>query len=170
MVKAYRLGSPSGNHPVYSTGRAEGRWNREGAPIMYASLAFSTAVLETLVHLGVHPKEGQQRYVVINIPDGLIDCLPDDLIDCGPRKGLPPDREAEYYEVARDFVDQWLVEETSKPVLGVPSVLSPSDDNLMIHIEHPDFEKIRPGKEELYKWDPRLFSYEEERSEEDGSR
>ena len=51
-VRAYRIGDPAGQFPVWSaegSRRPAGRWHEAGAEVIYASENYSTAMLEELV-------------------------------------------------------------------------------------------------------------------------
>jgi hypothetical protein len=43
-------------------------------------------------------------------------------------------------------------------VLGVPSVVIPSELNFLLNPEHPDFSKIEIGNPKPVGWDPRLLA------------
>lgn len=71
-LRAYRMGDPAGEHPVYSgagSRRYPGRWNERGQAVIYASEHYSTALLETLARTGEVPRN--QHYVAIEIPAGV---------------------------------------------------------------------------------------------------
>ena len=43
-------------------------------------------------------------------------------------------------------------------VLGVPSVVIPSELNFLLNPEHPDYSKIEIGTPKPVGWDPRLLA------------
>ena len=71
-MRAYRIGDPAGQFPVWSTEgarRVSGRWHETGAEVIYASEHYSTAMLEALVHWnGALPPN--QHFIRITIPKG----------------------------------------------------------------------------------------------------
>jgi RES domain-containing protein len=86
------------------------------------------------------------RAFAIEIPDGLI--------------GIPrsyPARWRTDYQVSRAFGDAWL-RAGAKPVLRVPSVITPGEWNYLLNPLHPEFSLswIVSGPT-AYAFDPRLF-------------
>ena len=71
-MRAYRIGDPAGQFPVWSTEgakRTSGRWHEAGDAVIYASEHYSTALLEKLVHWnGALPPN--QHFIEITIPAG----------------------------------------------------------------------------------------------------
>ena len=69
-VRAWRIGDPQGQFPVWSTEgarRVSGRWHEAGSDVIYASESYPTAMLEKLVHWnGVLPPN--QHFIEIHIP------------------------------------------------------------------------------------------------------
>ena len=58
-LRAYRMGDPAGEHPVFSGEGARvyrGRWNERGQAVIYASEHYSTALLEVLARTGEMPR------------------------------------------------------------------------------------------------------------------
>ena len=147
---AYRLGDAAGRFEVFhpKAGEDGGRWNSPGSPVLYAAPVFSTAMLEKLAHLGGIHGRIKQRYVVTDIPD--------DIEQEHVGRGDLPGWHVEKSRAARKFGDLWLAEQRT-PVLFVPSVLSPFDDNLLINLQHPDARRILPSDEHPFVWDDRLL-------------
>jgi hypothetical protein len=52
---------------------------------------------------------------------------------------------------------KWAMEKRSA-VLGVPSVVIPSELKYLLNPEHPDFSKIEIGPSKPVGWDPRLLT------------
>ena len=138
-----------GAYPVYSgagVARVPGRWNAADQPAIYASLAFSTALLEKLARLGELPSN--QHRVEITLPEGL------SYEELGPEslRGWDdhvPDR-------ARAFGAAWFAQARSA-VLIVPCVIAWPDRNVLINPDHPEADGITVGRETLVRWDERLF-------------
>ncbi len=141
----------TGRHPVWSAEGARlhgGRWNARGQGVIYAALAYSTAMLEVLVHANRLQPPSASRHVVAEIPDGVaVERLDPALL---PGWDAPEQRAAQAHGA------QWWRERRTA-VLLVPSVLSPFDWNAVIHADHPDSARIVAAEEAPVRWDPRLF-------------
>lgn len=150
-LTAWRIGDPQGEFPIWSDGgarRTAGRWHETGAAVIYASLSYSTAMLEKLVHFnGVMPSG--QHFIAIRIPTGTAyETVNPDLIE----GWAEPNGNA-----ARAFAAAWYREKRSA-VLIVPSVVARMERNVVFNTLHPDFSGIEPGLETPVWWDARLFS------------
>lgn len=149
-VRAFRIGDPNGQFPVFSDGGArevEGRWHRAGASVIYLAEHYSTAMLEKLAHWnGVLP--ANQHFVEVEIPAGVSYevVTPDVLPDWHLRDG----------NAARDYGMGWY-EERRSAVLFVPSVVARMERNIILNSQHPDFAKVRCELETPVWWDDRLF-------------
>lgn len=149
-MRAYRIGDPAGQHPVWSAEgarRVDGRWHGRGDTVIYASRHYSTAMLEKLVHWnGLLPPN--QHFVEITIPAGT------------SYEVFSADHQPEWFhpdgEVARRYGHAWIAEGRSA-VLLVPSVVARMEENLLINPAHPDAAAIQPGLERPVWWDARLF-------------
>lgn len=148
---AYRIGRHSAERPIYDTTGSEvtpGRWNDYGEGVIYASACYSTAVLETLVHLA-GPEVPVSRHVAwLSIdPDTSFE-----FFDPVNHEGWDRDD----LEVARAYGSLWYREGRSA-VLVVPSVIAPSDRNLVINPNHPEtLRGIRFPIIEQFRLDKRL--------------
>ena len=110
-----------------------GRWNEKGTPLVYTSIAASTAMLEVIAHINA---PAMNRYLIrIEVPDDLWhgriqmlkpplgwDAVPDSIVS---RK-----------------VGQQFVANAQHPLLVVPSVIVPEDHNVLINPRHPDAGRI----------------------------
>ncbi|HEY1755857.1 MAG TPA: RES family NAD+ phosphorylase [Bryobacteraceae bacterium] len=125
-----------------------GRWNPVGTPMLYASTSLSLACLEILVHLS--PRQTPVSYVYSK---GNFEAL----------SGV----EAEYLAVT-DFrgdlrdVDStrragrgWAMQRQSLGLL-VPSVIIPTEMNVLLNPLHPAFEALTWGNPEPFEFDSRL--------------
>ena len=118
-----------------------GRWNSPGRPVVYTSSCGALATLEYLAHVTRFPKN--MWIVKIEVPDTL---------DFEMVNSFPADPAA-----FRQLGDEWLVANKS-PVLGVPSVLVPSQWNYLLNPKHPMFGAIKLIQENPFVYDPRLLS------------
>jgi RES domain-containing protein len=125
-----------------------GRWNRKGIPLVYASESQSLAMLEMLVQ----DEPLRARYVMIDarIPKGVtidrikVDDLPSDWRDVAARGKL------------QVIGTKWATQR-SAAVLAVPSVVVPAETNYLLNPLHPDFRRIKTGRPQKVKTDPRLL-------------
>ena len=149
-MRAYRIGNPAGQFPVWSAEgakRTSGRWHEAGAEVIYASENYSTAMLEKLVHWnGTLPPN--QHYIEITIPKGTSYAVvaAQTFPECFSSDG----------EAARRLGRRWY-EENPSAILVVPSVVARMERNIVINCRHPDFRGIRVGLETPVWWDRRLF-------------
>ena len=150
-MTAWRIGDPEGEFPIWDDGgarRTEGRWHRSGSGVIYASLSYSTAMLEKLVHYsGVLPNG--QHFIEITIPQGTSY----EVFSEAHRPGWA-DRDG---KVARAFGEDWLGA-TRSAVLIVPSVVARMERNIIFNTAHREFPKITTGLETPVWWDDRLFA------------
>ncbi|HSF47022.1 MAG TPA: RES family NAD+ phosphorylase [Burkholderiales bacterium] len=127
--------------------RAGSRWNSPGVRMGYASSSRPLAILEMLVHVTRHTVPADTILIPIEVPDELI----------MKAQGLPNDWNAlPYSSAARQFGDRWAREATSA-VLLVPSVILPSEDNLLINPAHPQFNRLEILPPESFQFDRRLL-------------
>jgi RES domain-containing protein len=116
-MRAYRIGNPAGQFPVWSAEgakRTSGRWHEAGVEVIYASENYSTAMLEKLVHWnGTLPPN--QHYIEITIPKGTSYAVvtAQTFPECFSSDG----------EAARRLGRRWY-EENPSAILIVPSVVA----------------------------------------------
>lgn len=149
-LTAYRIGDPAGQYPVFGAEgarRVQGRWHQAGDRVIYASLHYSTAMLEKLVHWnGALPPN--QHFVEITIPAGLsYEVVTPDVL---------PDWHTSDGEAARRFARGWY-DEGRSVVLLVPSLVARMERNVIINADHAEFPRIEAGLETPVWWDSRLF-------------
>jgi RES domain-containing protein len=146
----YRIGDPRGEWPVFSgegSRKYPGRWNDPGQEMIYLSEHLATAMLEKIIRLLTLPPN--QHYVDVAVPAGCTyeEVNPDAL----------PDWYSEDQVVARRFGAKWF-EEGRSLLLFVPSVVTRVEKNVLVNPRHPDFARLKPGRERPVYWDKRLFS------------
>ena len=148
-LRAYRIGDPAGDHPVYSGDGSRmypGRWNERGQSVIYTSEHYSTALLEMLARTGEIPCN--QHYVEIDIPAGVT-------YEVVTKDSLPGWCDVDG-AVARSFGSRWYTERRSA-ILIVPSVVARMEHNVLIHSSHDEASSISVGLETPVCWDLRLF-------------
>ncbi len=146
---AYRIGDATGEWPVFSGEGAKktpGRWNEQGQGPIYASLAYSTALLEKLVGMTILPPN--QHYIEIAIERGV---SYEELNEAHAEGWYRPDR-----RTARAYGGNWY-RECRSCVLIVPCVVTRVDRNILINTEHPDFAHVSASRERKSWLDERLF-------------
>jgi RES domain-containing protein len=111
------------------------RWHTAGHPIVYAAQSLSLAALEVLVHLKQTNDLQPFRAFILEVPDELI-LMPTSF----------PTRWRTDYSVSRGFGDAWL-KQGNKPVLRVPSVVTPGEWNFLLNPLHRDFSLKWVGDE-----------------------
>ena len=150
-MRVFRIAD--GRHPLWDgTGAAlvGGRWNSPGQPLIYASLSYACAMLETLAHAGIGRIPTTHRFVIGDLPDN-VDC------ERHAAGALPSGWDREGSQAARRFGDQWIAEHRSV-VLLVPSVVAKLEWNALINPLHPDFSQFAVSPPEAVIWDRRLFA------------
>ena len=147
LVKARHAASPLDGEGAR---RAGGRWNPKGMAMAYGSSTLSLAVLELLVHLDPAAIPDDLIAIEADVPDSLsvLQWLPTELA-AGWRKetSLPG---------LQTLGGGWLKAAPS-PVLLVPSVIVPSEANILINPAHPDAARIIVVARAPFSLDPRLF-------------
>jgi RES domain-containing protein len=108
-----------------------GRWNREGAPVLYASSSRALACLETLVHLsGFEPLPLNRYLVEITIPQAS-------------------------WKTRRTFDRNVWLDSRESLVAIVPSIIVPEEENVLLNPKHPDAEKLHVAKQRKWTYDLR---------------
>ena len=149
-LKAFRIGDPDGVYPIFDpTGSrmSPGRWNRMGSPMIYASLSYSTAMLEKLANgLGQMPRN--QHFIEITIDAGV----------SFERFSEPhhPGWDGTVMSVTRNYGHAWCVEGRSA-ILLAPSFVARMELNVLINPAHPDARNIHPDLPRPIWWDERVF-------------
>lgn len=129
--------------------RFGGRWNSPGTRVVYCSRTLALAALESLVHLN---PPVVFRYLAIPLD------FDDELLETTCAADLPDDwRERPPPRSAAEWGDRW-VKEARSPALEIPSVIIPSESNLLLNPAHPDFRKIRIGTPQEFAFDPPLIA------------
>jgi RES domain-containing protein len=130
--------------------RGGGRWNSKGVAVVYAADSIALAALELLIHL--HSHEILNSYRLFRIDIGEADLLTLDERDLPNdwRSDPPPSSTAR-------LGDGWVASNESLG-LKVPSVVIPSQRNLLINLAHPRFgPALKAVDEQPFVFDPRLL-------------
>lgn len=149
-MQIFRIGDK--RHPLWDgTGAAlvGGRWNSPGRQVIYGSLSYACAMLETLAHASIGRIPKTHRFLIVDVPLGIA-------VERHDARDLPSAWDAENSSSARNFGDQWLKEARSA-ILLVPSVVAKLELNALVNPLHPDAPKLIISKPEIVVWDKRLF-------------
>lgn len=147
LVKARHADSPLDGE---GSRRAGGRWNLPGLPLAYCASTLSLAVLELLVHLDPVAMPTDLVAIEIEIPEAL-----------PVERWLPGQLPAGWREEGGKSALQalggaWLKAASCGLVL-VPSVVVPSETNVLINPRHPDAAGLLVVGKTPFTLDPRLF-------------
>lgn len=130
--------------------RYGGRWNPVGVPVLYCSDSLALAALEVLVHVRAAMRTVHYHAAGIEIPDG---CVAEP-----PTQQLPPTwRQIPCDPAAQDVSAEW-VRSARSLALAVPSVIVPSEHNILLNAHHPEFARVRVTQNFAFLFDPRLAS------------
>lgn len=149
-MRIFRIGDE--RHPLWDgTGAAlvGGRWNSPGRPVIYGSLSYACAMLETLAHAGIGRIPATHRFVIADVPEEVA-------IERHDANELPQEWDTENSASAREFGDQWIQERRSA-ILLVPSVIAKQEWNALVNPLHPDSARLTLSPSEKVVWDKRLF-------------
>ena len=125
-----------------------GRWNSKGTYVVYASMTPSLAMLETVVHLSVIPKD-DYCMARISIPDDAMIELSVSDLPAGWNQYLAPD--------ALKWIGDRFIRENKYLALRIPSAIVAMESNVLINPNHPDFKKVRLVSSEKILIDHRLL-------------
>lgn len=156
-MKVYRLAKEKRGHYLADdlsgngAAIAGGRWNPRGMRVLYTCCHASTAVLETLVHLAGLLPAGGFFLVTLDVPDAAFEAAWQPALPAG-WNDLTRDPPA-----AAEIGRRWL-EAGERLAMRVPSVVCPTDTNLLLNPMHADMANVRVLGKEPFTLDPRLFS------------
>jgi len=145
----YRITKCAYNKDLTGAGAAinGGRWNSKGVFVLYTSATPSLALLETVVHLSVIPKESF-CLATIRIPEDKIAEL--EITD------LPFDWAVYPAPGKLKAIGDKFISENKYLAMKIPSAVVPVENNILINPRHPDFEKVRLLSSEEVLLDARL--------------
>lgn len=128
--------------------RYAARWHPAGVAIVYTASSLALAALESLVHTEIRHRKTVRYYFSVDVPDALIE-----LVDVA---ALPPDWSHPTTTThARAFVAAWVTSGRSLG-LAVPSVVVPTDRNLLLNPAHPAFATLPISGSTPFHFDSRL--------------
>lgn len=133
-LKLFRLHDPR-FAPLDATGARlhGGRWNGPGAEVVYASLSFAGAILETRVHANVRTPP-PRRIAVITIPAGvrIAELTAEDVRGWDDADLVP----------SRTAGDAWLASSRSVALLVPGKAGAPFERNIVLNLRHADARMV----------------------------
>lgn len=132
----------------------QGRWNKKGLLVIYASESISLAAWEKLVHLTDYQNLPMTLVVfTIDVPDDIeIKDVPESVLVPGwniPEPFKP------YKNETIEFGTEFLKKNTNL-VLKVPSAIVNNEYNYLVNPNHPDIKKCKIAKIEPFEFDERI--------------
>jgi RES domain-containing protein len=116
----------------YGAAQRGGRWNSRDTPVVYAAQYQSLALLELLVNANKQELPDDLIFTGIDVPDDAImdvDSLPEGL------NAIP------HTSASQTVGDKWIASRASVG-LRVPSVIVPTEHNVLLNPLHPQFATI----------------------------
>jgi RES domain-containing protein len=127
------------------------RWNPPRGPAVYTSLNLSLAVLELLVHTDRDLLPNDLQAVQLELP-------PNNRPQRIRTQSLPLDwRQPSGRETLRERGKRWLTR-GERLCLSVPSVIVPTERNLIINPQHPAMRYVRVASITPFALDERLVA------------
>ncbi len=125
-----------------------GRWNPQGARMVYTAQSQSLALLELMV------QDNTLRAHYMLIPAQLPSNLEETRIDT---KQLPDNWRSIGAREALQRIGQTWLQSGETAVLNVPSAVVPAERNYLLNPLHPDFARIQFGQPQGLLTDTRLL-------------
>jgi RES domain-containing protein len=125
-----------------------GRWNSAGADVVYASLTFAGAILETRVHANVRTPP-PRRIAVITIAAGV-------RIAELTSEDVPGWDDADLV-ASRNAGDVWLAASRSVALIVPGKAGVPVERNIVLSLRHADARELHFESLGDISWDVRLF-------------
>lgn len=128
-----------------------GRWNNVGVAMLYTSEHESLAALEVLAHISLDSAPEDLALVTIHIPGSV------------KSQSIRPDRLPDHWrlhpapEELAEIGTQWIQSQDTL-LLKVPSVIIPTEWNILINPAHRDFDTIEIREISPFHFDDRLRS------------
>ena len=128
---------------------AEGRWNKAGQWIIYASPSISLAKLETLANTNNLPLRGVCMIMEVKHKSTVFEIQSSDLPDNWMQKPPPL--------ILKIIMAEFLKSDCI--LMKVPSAQSYTESNFLINVRHPRFNKlVKLVSVAEEPFDPRLFT------------
>lgn len=147
-MTVYHLGQTKYAHLLTGEGAKlfGGRWNRVGVPCIYTSENKSLCVLEYAANVTLEELSDNLSFTAYDIPD-----------DCWMNftaKQLPKDwMETRVPDSSKEWGSKHLQHNLA---LRLPSVIIPSEYNILLNPQHTDFKKVKIKDIERFSFDRRI--------------
>jgi len=128
--------------------REGGRWNSVGIPVVYLGESRALAVLEVLVHVEADDLLKHYRLISATFDRKFVKDLTLTELPENWKKDPPP-------RSTMRLGDSWIASGESA-VLRVPSTIVPAESNFLLNPGHPDFENVKLGMPQSFRFDRRL--------------
>ncbi len=130
--------------------RFGGRWNSKGTLMVYCASSLSLAALETFVHMELQDAGN----LLVAIPALIPTTLKTEEVNLNP---LPPKwRNYPAPNALLQTGDDWI-QSSQSAVLIVPSIVIPTENNILLNPHHLDFSQIQIGQPQPFVFDPRMW-------------
>ena len=151
MLEVWRITAPEYADAAFSGEGARlwgGRFHSPGRRVVYASGSLALATLEVLA--GANDRRRLRGYLAVGAT------FDEEHLEVVEASALPPGWDARPYTAVSQAVgDAWISEERSL-ALRVPSVVVPSEWNVLLNPAHPAFGEVVVGPPTVAPFDPRL--------------
>lgn len=117
--------------------------------MVYTASTLSLAALETLVHFAIDTAPLDYVALTIRVPDDAVERLSPTQLPAGWDATPAP-------AACQELGARWAAKARSVG-LAVPSVVIPSEDNVLLNPLHPDFVNVVLEKQEPFRFDSRLI-------------
>lgn len=152
MLEVWRITAPEYADTAFSGDGARqwgGRFNSPGRRVVYASGSLALATLEVLA--GANDRRRLRGYLAIGAT------FSERHLEIIEAPELPAGWDARpYTAVSQAIGDSWLDEKRSL-ALCIPSVIVPSEWNVLLNPEHPAYGEVDVGNPTIAPFDPRLM-------------
>ena len=154
MIRAWRIDKAKRAKAESFSGEGarlvSGRWNGLGSALVYAASNLSLAALEKFIHLGEDGLGIKFVSYEIEIPSSIKAVRWEE-------PDIPKDwRDTPAPVSTQKLGDEWLAGRRSA-VLLVPSIVTPSEFNVLLNPVHLEFSKIRIFGPTSFSFDPRMW-------------
>src|SRR6266545_4700438 len=126
--------------------RYGGRWNSVGIAMIYTASSISLAMLEALAHSTGLPE--QRVLSTLEVPD--------DLPILRIHSVLPAGWNARPHSIISQAFGDKFIRQGKYLAMGVPSVITPLEDNILINPNHIEINRLKIIRIEELPFDPRL--------------
>ena len=154
MIHAWRIDKAERSKDDSFSGegarKVAGRWNGKGQAVVYAASSLSLAALEKFMHLEADGAEIGFVHYEIEIPAAV------KVIQRTLAK-MPKDWRTQPAPISTQTMGGGWIRGLRSAVLIVPSVVTPSEFNLLLNPAHPEFAKIKISAPKPYSFDPRMW-------------